>query len=79
MSFMQLEQLFVKIYFYSDNGKSAIMGPFTGIKLEYCQHLITKTKDWEKGPLASYEESYGWSINKGMLEGNSYSNFEIIP
>jgi hypothetical protein len=68
----------MKIYFYNDNGKSAIMGPFTGIKIEYCLHLLTKNKDWEKGPLATYDDAYGWTINIGMLKGQSYTNFEII-
>jgi hypothetical protein len=68
----------MKIYFYNYNGKSAIMGPFIGIKIEYCQHLLTKDQIWEKEPLATYDEAYGWTINKGMLKGNSYSNFEVI-
>ena len=68
----------MKIYLYNEKGKSAIMGPFTGIKIEYCMHLLIKTKDWEKEPLATYDDAYGWTINNGMLKGNSYSNFEII-
>ena len=68
----------MKIYFYNDNGKSAMLGPFTGIKIEYCQHLVTKTKDWEKEPLATYDEAYSWTINKGMLRGCSFTSFEII-
>jgi hypothetical protein len=74
----RLEQLFMTIYFYNNNGKSAIMGPFTGIKIECCQHLLTKTKNWEREPLATYDDAYGWTINKGMLKGNSYTNFEIV-
>ena len=68
----------MKIYFYNDNGKSAIIGPFTSIKVEYCLHIITKTDKWEKEPVASYDNAYGWNINKGMLKGNSYISFEIL-
>ena len=68
----------MKIYFYNDNGKSAIIGPFAGIKVEHCLHIITKTDKWEKEPLSSYDSGYGWTINKGMLKSNSYTSFEII-
>ena len=68
----------MKIYFYNQNGKSAIMGPFTGIKVEDCLHIIIKTDKWENDPLASYDNDYGWAINNGVLKGNSYNNFEII-
>jgi hypothetical protein len=68
----------LKLYLYNDNGKSAILGPFTGIKIEYCQHIITKTDKWSHTPLAIYDEAYGWTIQKGILKDNSYSNIEIM-
>jgi hypothetical protein len=68
----------MKIYFYNADGRGAIMGPFTGVKIEYCQHLIIKTDTWEKEPLASYDDAYGWNINRGIMKNNSYSNIEIM-